>query len=307
MASQRRKIGHYYLEAFGRGQRIQTSPERIIQALSFITTLNPNARFREIGNNRFMFLDSVKNPGAGDYHLLIFMSAKTQFRPELWNQLTGARRDNPKRLSEGEACKTHVILKRSYDGNGRLVPRVHLLLEEFKLGVGITDVAKYLNAHLKEYQRTNKMTPQQRLECSVVLPDGFMEQIRHAERVARLVVTAEREILGSEHLGFAERMEPIDKKVDIIIRPAPGESLIEVVEHIAQRVVGGDEGFQARSIRVEYKDFDGNTGKTKAEIDSSQLTLAKDLGKADWIDASVSPSTGEVETADCFRQMKALF
>ncbi len=145
MDHQRRKVGHHTLKLVLHGKNQAVPPDRLVRLLSYITTLDAQARFRDLADDRFMLLDCVKNPSAGDFYYLTFLSAKTQYRPALRNRTTGGQRDNPKELVEGEECKTHVVLHLNRGDDRELLPECYLLTEDYKIGVGIRDIAKYLN------------------------------------------------------------------------------------------------------------------------------------------------------------------
>jgi hypothetical protein len=306
MDHQRRKVGHHTLKLVLHGKNQAVPPDRLVRLLSYITTLDAQARFRDLADDRFMLLDCVKNPSAGDFYYLTFLSAKTQYRPALRNRTTGGQRDNPKELVEGEECKTHVVLHLNRGDDRELLPECYLLTEDYKIGVGIRDIAKYLNSHLQEYQKQNNQRPRHKVDVSVVLPDGFLDQIRSAERITKVIVSAERAVLGSDHLNYSNRVQRVDKNVEILIRPVRGESLKEVVEDFAAHVTQSDKGFDASSIRVEYEDFEKNKAVAKADIEGRDLKLVDSLGKVDYIEVSRSAATGETVSSDCFRQMKVL-
>lgn len=300
MSESRRKVAHYALTIRPYRKKEPVSPEQLLQALSHTTALPVVERAEELAENRFMFLESVRTSSSGNLWYLVFSSAKYNFRPPLLHRKTGARRESPKELPEGDECRTHAILQ----------PReneCYLLLEEFKAGVGIANVMAYLKKRLKDYQSENGLSPKHTIDLSVVPQDDFMEQVNAAERITKVIVTAERDIIGTEHLNYSNRTEVVDKDVEVVIRPIRGGSLGGVVQDLVDGITKANRDLEATRIRIESKDFDDNPVTFGAEVDGSQLKLIEHMGKVDFILVRLNQATGETETTDCFRQMRALF
>lgn len=123
--------------------------------------------------NRFHFLFSYI--GDGQYGRGYFKSAKYNHRPDLIDKKNLSERHNPKKMTEGEAEKTHF----SFGINGN---EILLLLETKRDGVQINTFQMYLESFLR------KTNPNYRLNVGLSVTGDFNDKLKEMERVSSVEI-----------------------------------------------------------------------------------------------------------------------
>lgn len=295
----RRKIAFYSFKLKRFRVSGEIAPLSLQRALSYTQSLPTADRIWEAQDNDFILLDKVQEMSSGKIQCITFVRSKYNYRPPLVDRGTGNRRDNPKTLSEGDEQKTHMVLSYRDD-------EVIVLLEEYKAGIGITSIAQYLNRFIRAYQEENDETPRYRIENSFIPQDDFLKQMKSVDRITRLLITADRQILGSEQLNYCDRTEEVSEDITIEIHAKANKTLLQQVERLYSRWQDHSNPPSYRKIRVTGKDIDGNDVPFGAELENGVPALIERLGKHEYIYAHRNFATGEVNSQDCFLKMREL-
>lgn len=174
MSISTRKISHYSIKIENFKTNKTVDAKEIHKCFSEIMKLDKTNRvFDNDALNRFHFLFSYKNDG--QYGFGYFKSAKYNHRPDLIDKQNLAERQNPKKMTEGEAEKTHF----AYGING---DEILLLLETKRDGVQINTFRLYLESYLR------KMNQNFRLNIGLSVTGDFNEKLKEMERVSSVEI-----------------------------------------------------------------------------------------------------------------------
>ena len=200
-----------------------TTPALVIRnAIEFTKKLNREDRFLDINSQKFCFIESATLIGT-DTHKVVFKSAKIGSRPPLIDRNTRKERKNPKKMSEGDGERTHVIFK--YTKND-----VFFILESNGLGIGQNAVHKYLRTFIRMYIKSKKGKVRFKLIFQVLVKDNFIQEMKKLKRVVVGHVYVEKSILGSDALNFSKRTQSVRHDIVVGIRANPRETIINTIE-----------------------------------------------------------------------------
>lgn len=286
------KISFNTLVKFKYKVHTEESFDEILSVLKFISSIrNKKDRQMDLKESKFMRLESIKNESK-DKNIVtgFFKSAKYTYRPNLLDKNTGEERPSPKKLSEGEAEKTHFAIKKTND-------EVFLLLEINGNGVTINQVVEYLNQATKHYKKSINETKPFSLRYYKMGKDDFKEQIKKMNRVRVATIYYDKKLLGNDYLNFSNRTSSIQRDIEITIKAEKSMDIKEPLLDIANRF-SSKENQQNRSIskvRIAGKDENG----TPTIIDTSFIE------KVDSANISLNPTTGQVETTEAYSNLLA--
>lgn len=209
-----------------------------------------------------------------------FEAAKIGHRPFLVDEETGSKRDNPKKMHEGEAEISHMSLDFKED-------EIILALEERMVGVTVKQIVGYFRSFIMEYAAEKRCE----IDYFYMEYDDFIEKLRSLKKINVCKVYFSRESQGSEFFNFLPFDRSIRDSAELIIKPQVRQSIKKNFVEKAFEVTG--EGSKLSRIRVEGMQDDN----AKIKLDSDSFKLIK------HIDVKIDEDTGLVDSADIFTKL----
>lgn len=246
-------------------------------------------RIYPLKGNKACSLDSYKIVSQKGDDLCIvgfFRSADHRYRPPYWDIETDEERDSPKKATEGELEKTHFGIKITTED-------VFFLLEVNGKGITINNAISYLNDFTKQYLKKEKKPKNFKVHFTKLARENFIAQLNKLKRAISIDVSFDKRLLGGRSLNFSDRIFSIQDTVKLIIRAERNKSLTEVGIDIFNKYKDEDKG--VANIRIHGKDEDDEN----TYIDTSFME------KMEWAKVSIVQSTGQVNTTEIYRYLKA--
>ncbi|TYP91351.1 hypothetical protein BC792_12059 [Sphingobacterium allocomposti] len=274
------------------GTQIEEPYAEILTIIKYLSSIKSKKdRQMDLKENKFMRLERCQYDKT-DKNIVVgfFKSAKHTYRPNLLDRDSGEERRSPKRLSEGEAEKTHFAVKTTKDD-------VFLLLEVNGNGVTIGQVVEYFNRMARAYRKSIKQTKPFSLKYYKMGKDDFKDEITKMRRVRLATIYYDKKILGNDYLNFSQRTASIQRNIEITVKAEKSqdirEPLIDIANHFSSKA--NQTKRTMTKIRIEGKDENG----TPTVIDTSFIE------KVDSANLSVNPTTGQVETIEAYSNLIA--
>ena len=174
MSISTRKIIHYSIKIENVKKNKSVDARNFQKCFQSIKKLKKTKRvYDNSALNRFHFLFSYNQDG--QYGWGYFKSAKYNHRPDLIDKQDLLERQNPKKITEGEAEKTHF----SFGINGG---EILLLLETKRDGVQINTFKLYIESFLR------KMNHNFRLNIGLSVTGDFNDKLKEMERVSSVEI-----------------------------------------------------------------------------------------------------------------------
>lgn len=291
MSQQKRKIGYYLLYAHQPrhpDQRIDLSAF-ISRFLTLILTKPQNERILDTQNDKFYFLENVQSkilPNGQQAYEGYFKSAKYNHRPPLINKDTATERSNPKNLNEGEAEKTHFVLKIDSSTHDLI-----LLLEERKSGIGFSHVYNYF----KDIPAVCELTLPGILGSGMIPVDNFMEEFNNLQEVKIADIYYNKSVVGSKFAEFASLNNDAKDEIVISTSAKRGSSIKGSLMTAVSEFFTGT-ATSASKIRVYGTNDAGNYVKLDSELTK----------KKNYVMAQLDDITKVVESTPLLNQMSEL-
>lgn len=166
----------YHSISLGGGENMEEIWNRLKAVLDFIMELDQIQRKREIPETeKFVFLFSESSYRA-DIIDIVFKSAKCSYRAPLIDSSDLTMRDNPKRLTEGEQIKTHLVLKKKDD-------IILCLLESGESTLTIKQIMFYINSFLGEFNHKAIEALDGSFYSAIIARDDFEKVLNDSDRV----------------------------------------------------------------------------------------------------------------------------
>jgi len=282
MSVNKRKVAYYSIQ-FRRREtnEILVYDELITYFNSLLSTII-NKEFAEKkviieSSNKFYYMADYTDD---EFINIRFEAAKIGHRPFLVDEETGDKRENPKRIHEGEAEISHLALKFKDD-------EIIIALEERMVGVTIKQIVSYLRTYIREQLPENRCE----VDYYYIEYDDFIEKLRSLSNVKVCEIYFDKTQLGSEFLNNV----PIDRStrdsVELILKSHVRRSIRKSMVERIYNITG--DGQIIDRIRVEGNQRDD----AKIKLDSDSFKLIK------FIDVEVDDDTGIVNSIDMFSKL----
>lgn len=296
MSAKKRKIGQYYLKLGNNDtERIYYHGSNVLDLLDYIMILSKINRKMEIPDqNKFYFLDSVSS--TPPITNLVFKTAKTHHSPNLISEITVEERENPKDLSEGDAEKTHLVLK-CINNSEKIVS----LFEERKSGLGIARAINYLNSFAEDMVENNPYEdldlPVYKIEYYAIPSREFIESLAKFGKITMGRLIFDKSLLAnqSEFLAATNREQSIKREVALVIKSEKFDSILPgfMSGYYNRHML---EENNIRRIRLEGKNIEGNP-----------FTIDTDMMKDyTYVEVELEERTGTVNSVDIFRKLNSM-
>ena len=287
MSINKRKIGFYALRFVDKKDSEKIYESSVIKpVLSFIELMDPIQRIYDIPPaNKFHLLHALSEKDG--IQRLIFKSAKYFHRPPLINRENAKERENPKLLDEGESELTHVAFK--YHDR-----EVIVLIEERRAGMTINILKKYLYNFSKPFYKARGNTPNFFIEHTVIPKGDFLTELSKLDRIYLGNIYTNRNLLGSEHLGFSDYVQEVKEDIIITIKAKRGRSLYQNIKELYHKLMSSE--ININKMRVYGYTDEGNS-----------ILLDTDLVKRiEYVKVEVDEETGVVNSEEIFEHFQRI-
>lgn len=254
MSANKRKIGLYYLKLKDKEIDGKCYPGSTInKLLEYVNGLGKIDKIKKIPEyNKFYFLDSVSlKPSIID---IIFKIAKTHHSPPIISEITALERANPKELTEGDAEKTHIVLK--YIDNSE---NIILLFEERRSGLSIARAINYLNDYANEMFEKNPQLEKYDIDYYLSPSKEFLDSLMKFGRITIGRIIFDKSLLQheSEFLASTGREKSIRRDIELIIKSEKYEKIMPdfIKEYYMNNMINTKN---VKRIRLEGKSMIGN-------------------------------------------------
>lgn len=286
MSVSKRKIGLYYFEFVNQETNIELENEMLksyFQSLidTIIRTDFASKKVDVTTSNKFYYMVDIT--GTDEIRNLRFESAKTGHRPQLIDEETGLKRENPKNLHEGEAEITHLSIK-------PIDNRMIVALEERNVGITIGQFSAYLNKFISHLPIEN----QHIVEHGIIPYDGFINHLNDFSRITVGHLMIEKQDLGSAFLNLADLGDSVRTPVKLTFKADNRSTISRTLIKAWDRVRG--RSHQIKRIRIEGNSHDG----TKISLDTDSLKMIKHL------DVDLIEEIGIVKSEDMFEKLELI-
>lgn len=287
MSTKNRKIYFYTLEQKDWATGEYSPAHCIRKVLDNLKGLNRVDRKLLIGSTKIAILYQA-SAVTDNMHSIMFKSAKTDYSPKLLDRITTEERDNPKRRTEGDGEKTHVVIKYTDDD-------VYIILEKNGRGMTINSLIKYLSRFTRQYMRSNQERMKFTFVSKSLVKNNFLDEIRKLERVILGEVFVDKRILGSPALNFSNRTQTVKHNVILKLQAERQNTITGTIEDIYNKSISANTPIT--KIRVL-----GKTRQNKGDvvIDTSFIQ------KVENIQADINETTGEVNTNAILTQLREI-
>lgn len=229
-------------------------------------------------SNKFYYLADYTDD---EFINVLFESAKIGHRPYLVDEETGKKRENPKKLHEGEAEISHLCFKFSGD-------EIIFALEERMVGVTVNQIIAYFRSFIMLLPNEKRCD----IEYHYMQYDDFVEKLKSLKTIASCQVYFDKKYLGSEFFNNVPIDRSVRDEVEFVFKAKPRKSIKKhVAEGIYEKVVS--KGKTVKRIRVAGTQKDN----AKVKLDSDSFKLLK------YIDVKVDDDTGIVDSKDMFKKL----
>lgn len=294
MSTNKRKIGLYSLKIYNR-QKLQLKDDQLVQyfntLIRFISAKNFEEKKEKIeSSNKFYYISYhsiISHKGwvylRGEPIFIIFESAKVGHRPDLIDEVTGIKRENPKTYNEGEDEITHIAFKYKSD-------EIIFAIEERKAGVTIGQIIKYFNKYILQFPIKK--------HCDIIydiIPyDGFLENLEKFKKIQVGTIYINQQDIGSEFLNIAEFGDSVRDTIEVSFKAPARQSIKHMLVSQWYNMTGRERKIDR--IRLEGKSLDGSN----LRLDTDSLRLTK------HIDARILQDTGIVESGNMFDSLNTI-
>ncbi len=270
----------------------EESFSEIFDVIKFVSKIRSKKdRQMDLKENKFMRLESIFfDKIDSDICTGFFKSAQHTYRPNLLDKDSGEERPSPKKLSEGEAEKTHFAIKKTND-------EIFLLLEINGNGVTVNQITQYFNFSTKRYKKSINQTKPFSLKYYKMGKDNFIDEVKKMQRIRVATVYYDKKILGNNYLNFSNRTSAIQRNIEITFKAEKAMDIKEPLIDIANAFSSTEnkKSGDIAKVRIEGKDEHG----TPTVIDTSFIE------RVDSANVALNKITGQVETMEAYSNLKA--
>jgi hypothetical protein len=238
-----------------------------------------------ISENKFTSLDKIEkvNLRQIENHPNVYfgMMSTGNFgsRRNLKDSRNNSRRENPKRIEEGEEQENYFILGFKTNGD------VDLIIQNAGRGIKSLNLKNYLDKYIMKYLNSLGIAKEFKItEGSVISTEDIM--IDRLDRVTKTKIFIDKSILGEDGLNLANRTLQAREDLVIDVRAQKGQDIRDLLADVRQRLVYNTK---IDKIWVEGKDNNGNLNQFY--LDKIQkttfVTIDIDLTTASLVSDSV--------------------
>lgn len=294
MSTNKRKIGLYSLKIYNRNKS-QLKDDQLVRyfntLIRFISAKNFEEKKGKIEySNKFYYVSyhSIMSHNVwayltGEPIFIIFESAKVGHRPDLIDEVTGIKRENPKTYNEGEDEITHIAFKYKPD-------EIIFAIEERKVGVTIGQIVKYFNKYILQFPIKKHYD----IIYDIIPYDGFLENLEKFKKIQVGTIYISQQDIGSEFLNIAEFGDSVRDTIEVSFKAPVKQSIKHRLVSQWYNMTGRERKIDR--IRLEGKSLDG----TNIRLDTDSLRLTK------HIDARILQDTGIVESGNMFNSLNTI-
>jgi hypothetical protein len=174
-------------------------------------------RMLDFSENKFVYLD-VNTKDSNGILELVFTCARQKFRANLVDRKTGEERKNPKKTTEGEKEKTHVVIKVIKD-------ETQIIMERNGNGITINNLFEYLNFMYKRVYGDRDFI----FAYDILVKTDLFKEINAMRRIFNTEITVEKSILGDSVLNYSNRTTHVQNNLTLILKAKREESIKDTV------------------------------------------------------------------------------
>lgn len=207
-----------------------------------------------ISQNKFTSLDKIEkvNLNQIENHPNVYfgMMSTGNFgsRRNLKDSLDNSRRENPKRIEEGEEQENYFLLGFKTNGN------IDLIIQNAGRGIKSLHLKNYLDKYITKYLNSIGREKEFKIiEGAVVSTEDVM--IDRLDRVTKTKIFIDKSILGEDGLNLANRTLQAREELVIDVRAQKGQDIRDLLTDVRQNLVYNTK---IDKIWIEGKDNNGN-------------------------------------------------
>lgn len=262
---------------------------------AFVTWFNlqdATEKLYNISENKFTSLDKIEKVNLrvieNHSHVYFGMMSTGNYgsRRNLKDSQNNSRRENPKRISEGEEQENYFVLGFKTNGD------VELIFQNAGRGIKSLNLKNYFDKYFLQYLNSlGKSKEFKLIEGSVISTEETM--IARLDRVTKTKVFIDKSILGEEGLNLANRT--LQAKEDLIIEVTAqrGQDIRDLLSDLRHSIVYDTK---IDKIWVEGKDNHGNL---------SHFYL-KNIQKETYVTVDIDATTASLENDSIKRELLQL-
>lgn len=243
--------------------------------------LDTTEKIFNISYNKFTSLDKIEKVSLRvvENHPNVYfgMMSTGNFgsRRNLKDSTNNSRRENPKRISEGEEQENYFILGFKSNGN------IDLIFQNAGRGIKSLNLKNYFDKFILKYLNSLSQTKEFKIvEGAVISTEETM--IARLDRVTKTKIYIDKSVLGEEGLNLATRTLQAKEDLIIDVRAQRGQDIRDLLADLRQSIV---HDTKIDKIWVEGKDNHGNL---------SQFYL-KNIQKQTYVSIDIDSTTASLE------------
>lgn len=255
---------------------------------SFVSWFNlqiATEKLFNISGNKFTSLDKIEKvqlriiENHPNVYFGMMSTGNYGSRRNLKDSENNSRRENPKKISEGEEQENYFIL--GFKNNGE----VDLVFQNAGRGIKSLNLKNYFDKFILQYLNSLGQSKEFKLvEGSVISTEQTM--IDRLDRVTKTKVYIDKSILGEDGLNLANRTLQAKEDLIIEVRAQRGQDIRDLLSDLRQRIVYDTK---IDKIWVEGKDNHGNLSQfyLKNIQKETYVTIDIDITTASLVSDSV--------------------
>ncbi len=258
--------------------------------VSWFNLQNTTEKLFHISENKFTSLDKIEKVSIRvvENHPNVYfgMMSTGNFgsRRNLIDSANNSRRENPKRISEGEEQENYFVL--GFKSNGD----IDLIFQNAGRGIKSLNLKNYLDKFILKYLNSIGQSKEFKIvEGAVISTEETM--IERLDRVTKTKIFIDKSILGEDGLNLANRILQAKEDLIIDVRAQRGQDIRDLLADVRQRIVYNTK---IDKIWVEGKDNQGNLSQfylkniqketyVTIDIDSTTASLVNDSVKRELL------------------------
>lgn len=252
---------------------------------NWFNQLEDEEKIFNISQNKFTSLDKIEkvNIRQIENHPNVYfgMMSTGNFgsRRNLKDSRNNSRRENPKRIEEGEEQENYFLLGFKTNGD------IDLIIQNSGRGIKSLHLKNYLDKYIQLYLNSLEMTKDFKIvEGAVISTEDIM--IDRLERVTKTKIYIDKSILGEDGLNLANRTLQAREELIIDVRAQKGQDIRDLLSDLRQNLVYNTK---IDKIWIEGKDNNGNINQFY--LDKIQkttfVTIDIDTGTGSLINDSI--------------------
>jgi hypothetical protein len=185
-------------------------------------------------------------------------------------------------MEEGETQKTHLVTKAI---NGDVI----VLLEKHQAGLNMNQIKNYLNY----FAMTLDVETQIRFDFETIAKDNFLDEIDNLSRIVSTDLYVDKQLLGSEVLGYSERTNTVKHEVIVSVKAKNRNTISGFARDVYAKINNGQNSIQR--LRVVGRNNENNVVKLNTDF----------IERQEYVRPTVNQVTGEIRSSDLFNEMES--